>query len=434
MRKNLFIICAVLAAVFTGCKDDEPVSLTGLTVNPATVSLPVGESAAVAAQLQPDNASVADLVWTSDNTAVATVTPSATNPKSAVIAVTGVGSTTVRVAAGGFTATVAVEGGYNSISVTAPADAVFEAGQSFQLTATTTPADPNAVFTWSSSDESVATVDASGTVTIVNRGTAVITASIGALSGTYTVIAINLFDQAIGYWEFDGADITTATVGDALTVGGDPSGITVVAGPSAANKAIAVTQKVAWLIAPLTNATANGHADATLVNQWSMMFDLRSKDGSGYIYSQAVESRPGDGDWFMRDRGGWLTLGKGNYPLIYRHDEATETDGWSPWLRVVVTWDYSTWRLYLNGAEISGEMPDGGVYPGTAGTTGAPDTDMRWALPPGGSVYMFAEDTVEDLIKSDTDDAGAGLEVSAIAIWNKTFTADEVAGLGGIDH
>lgn len=61
------------------------------------------------------------------------------------------------------------------------------AGESGTLTATVTPADASDAVTWTSSDTSVATVDANGNVTAVSKGTATITAKAGDVSATCKV-------------------------------------------------------------------------------------------------------------------------------------------------------------------------------------------------------------------------------------------------------
>lgn len=60
-------------------------------------------------------------------------------------------------------------------------------GTTSTLTATVTPADTTDTITWTSSDETVATVS-NGTVTVVGIGTATITATCGEYSDTCTVI------------------------------------------------------------------------------------------------------------------------------------------------------------------------------------------------------------------------------------------------------
>ena len=77
-----------------------------------------------------------------------------------------------------------VSGAIESISLNA-ASGSLNAGETVQLTATTAPAGYGVL--WTSSDPSIATVDATGKVTAVGAGQATITASMGGKTATYTV-------------------------------------------------------------------------------------------------------------------------------------------------------------------------------------------------------------------------------------------------------
>lgn len=96
---------------------------------------------------------------------------------------------------------------------TASLDAV---GATTQFTATATDTDGqqvlDATFTWSSSDESVATVDATGTVTGAGAGEAQITATADGVSGSAMVTV----DQAVAGLELTPSD-TTVRVGGTVT-------------------------------------------------------------------------------------------------------------------------------------------------------------------------------------------------------------------------
>ena len=69
-----------------------------------------------------------------------------------------------------------------------------------------------AAVTWTSSDASVAVVDASGLVTAAGNGTATITASAGAASGT----AVVTVTQAASSVEVEPAEATLAALGDTV--------------------------------------------------------------------------------------------------------------------------------------------------------------------------------------------------------------------------
>lgn len=105
-----------------------------------------------------------------------------------------------------YSKTLIVQGGFVSISnikVVLPADmpeikdevtlsqaeATIVKGDELQLTAKVKPAD--ATVTWSSSDEAVATVDATGKVTAIAAGTATITATTGKATAKCVVTVLN---------------------------------------------------------------------------------------------------------------------------------------------------------------------------------------------------------------------------------------------------
>jgi uncharacterized protein YjdB len=77
------------------------------------------------------------------------------------------------------------------VTVTPDAATLESLGETVQLTATASDAEGNTiadkVFTWESSDESVATVSDSGLVTAVANGTATITATVDGVSGSATI-------------------------------------------------------------------------------------------------------------------------------------------------------------------------------------------------------------------------------------------------------
>lgn len=68
-----------------------------------------------------------------------------------------------------------------------PSTATVTVDETTTITASVTPAGATATITWSSNDDSVATVDANGVVTGVSAGTATITATAGSYSDTCTV-------------------------------------------------------------------------------------------------------------------------------------------------------------------------------------------------------------------------------------------------------
>ena len=164
------------------------VPVTGITLLPASLTFSVGSSQQLASTIAPANASNKNLSWTSNDTAVATV--SATGMVTAVSI--GTATITVTTADGGKTATTAItttgQVFVNSITVS-PTTATIAMGNQQQLTATILPAGAsNKNTTWTSSNTNVATVSSLGLVTSVAAGTCTITVT--TQDGEKTAIAV----------------------------------------------------------------------------------------------------------------------------------------------------------------------------------------------------------------------------------------------------
>lgn len=160
--------------------------LVPLAVVPSAVSLPVGDQITLLATVG-DSAASAPVRWTSSDTTRAIVEADGT--------VTGSteGEVTLMAEVGGATAQATVNvlaASVASITITPTVNTV-PVGSTTQLTATARTASgrriEDAVFTWSSSNTSVATVSASGLVTGVARGVATISAAYKAKRGSVGV-------------------------------------------------------------------------------------------------------------------------------------------------------------------------------------------------------------------------------------------------------
>lgn len=136
----LYLLC-LLTCILPACSSDdnepvdEPVTITGVSVSPESISLECGETKQLTAKISPENATAGDITWTSSDEAIATVSSDGT--------VTGIskGTTTV-------TATVSGKSGTCEVTVTqevqsveiSPATATLTSkGETIQLTATVLP-------------------------------------------------------------------------------------------------------------------------------------------------------------------------------------------------------------------------------------------------------------------------------------------------------
>ena len=193
--KKMLRIAAALAALlamtnFIGCKndddDDGDVDVTEVKITSTVTEVKVGETITLTAEVLPADATNKTVTWTSSDATVATVdstgkvTGVAAGPAT-ITAKAGEKTTTVEVTvkaaatSGGETTTIAV----TEVKITSTVKEV-TAGEIITLTAEVSPADAtNKTVTWTSSNESVATVDSTGKVTGVAAGTATITAKAG---------------------------------------------------------------------------------------------------------------------------------------------------------------------------------------------------------------------------------------------------------------
>ena len=176
------------SCTLTITKDEPPIiPVTGVTLSETSIEVAQGSTYSVIANILPEDATDKGVTWTSSKTSVATVA-------NGVVTGVATGNATVTATTndGGYTATCRVR------VVAAPIDEVpvtgvtlnkesltLDQGASETLTATVLPTNAtNKSVTWTSSKQTVATVTASGKVTTVAPGSAVITVQTN--DGSYT--------------------------------------------------------------------------------------------------------------------------------------------------------------------------------------------------------------------------------------------------------
>ena len=170
---------------------DTEIKVTGVTLNKTALTLNIGANETLSATVAPADATNKKVTWKSSDAAVATVD---TNGKVTAVKA-GEATITVTTEDGGKTATCKVTVKPNLVSEITLAALAIYVGESKAITATVKPDDAtNKALTWTSSDETVATVDATGKVTGKKIGTATITATAqdgSGVSGSCTVTVLS---------------------------------------------------------------------------------------------------------------------------------------------------------------------------------------------------------------------------------------------------
>lgn len=169
-NSSIAATCVVTAA---------PKMVTAISLNKTSTTLDRWASETLTATVTPHNATDGGIVWSSDDTSVATVDQNGL--VTAVCDQEGSHTTTIRATAhdgSGVVATCSVTVNYTAVTgVTLnKSSQMLPFGNMFDLTATITPSDATKkTVTWSSSNNEIATVASNGEVTGVSVGTATIT-------------------------------------------------------------------------------------------------------------------------------------------------------------------------------------------------------------------------------------------------------------------
>lgn len=159
--------------------------VTGVSLNTGSVTLSKGGTSQLTATVSPSDATNKTVTYSSSNTKVATVSGSGK------ITAVGGGTAKITATAGGKSAvcTVKVNVKQTGITVSGAKDRTVEEGATLKLTTAKVPADATDSYavSWKSSDTSIATVAADGTVKGVKIGSATITATSNGWTATYNI-------------------------------------------------------------------------------------------------------------------------------------------------------------------------------------------------------------------------------------------------------
>jgi uncharacterized protein YjdB len=213
--KKVFMFLALACLVgMTSCgkDDDGGKTLTAITVQPTSISLVKNQSQKVTATPVPSDATGVTLTWTSADPNVATV-----DHDGRVTAVE-VGTTTVSVSSGSVKTDIPVTvltDVVQLISIGVPETTIpLPVDDSVTIVPTKNPPDATGVeFTWTSANEEIATVDATGKIKIVGVGETTVTVSFGSVKTDITVIGLI---KSVTLVDVTGEPNGDAVIGDQL--------------------------------------------------------------------------------------------------------------------------------------------------------------------------------------------------------------------------
>lgn len=214
---KLMFLAIPLGMIACSDSEDEPetpnVEVTSVTVSPESINMVIGDTERLTLTILPENASVKSGTWASSDEAVATVSQDGT------VTAVAEGTAVITVTAGSKSATCNVTVTeerieIESIEISPAKVTLTQIGETAQLTVKIMPEDATYTdMTWTSSDESIATVTQEGLVTAVAEGNATLTVSVGEISATCNItVAIERIE--VESIEVSPAEVTLTQIGE----------------------------------------------------------------------------------------------------------------------------------------------------------------------------------------------------------------------------
>ena len=245
-----------------------------VTLNETNLSIKVGETFKLEANVLPENTTNKKVDWRSVNPEIATVDETGK--------VTGIkeGTTTVlTTTSGGQVAGCLVHVTNiiaNSISLDKTSITIAN-GKSFQLKATILPANTtNKLILWNSTNKDVITVDTNGLATAKGPGTATIVAGLPSSNGLIATCAVTVYQPV--------TSINITANNKDLNITTTTTQLTANVSPSTANN-----REVTWKSSNTNVATVNSSGKVTRVGEGTTTITATAKDGSGVSASETIQ-------------------------------------------------------------------------------------------------------------------------------------------------
>ena len=252
--------------------------VSGVSINPTTVDVPIGTTSTVQLEFTPENPTNNTVYWFSSDTTIATVTGTSytaniTGVKGGSCTVSVISQDGLYVASCKVNVTVAVTG----LTLNATDVSTTLAVGQYQLVATVTPSTTNdgvnTNVTWSSSNTKVATVDENGLVTFVSSGNVTIvcqTEEGGYLAMCNFTIAIPVESITLNHTD------EIMSIGDTLTISATVLPLT------------ATTRDVTWTSTNTSVATVDEKGVVTALTSGTTTILCQSTDGTALVETCAI--------------------------------------------------------------------------------------------------------------------------------------------------
>ena len=179
------------------CQIQVITTIKSISVTPNNLTLPVGKTSTIVANITPnDGTATEDVVWSTSDSKVATITTSGTNKTNCTVSIVGKGQVTITAKTSkGYSSTCTITSyiPITNISVSPTSQTIYIGNGSnataVQLTASVSPTNTDEKVTWTSSNSNVAKVSNTGYVTAVSTGTVTITVKNpdGTIKATSTI-------------------------------------------------------------------------------------------------------------------------------------------------------------------------------------------------------------------------------------------------------
>ena len=184
----LMALFGILSFIVSSC-GESTVSPSGVTLNKTTLTLKKGMNEKLIAKVVPEDVSNSKVIWTSSDNSVVSILDGECTAING-----GTATVTATTEDGKFSASCVVIVAIDVTSIAFPdGDITLKRGNQTNLVVKILPEDAtNKTLIWKTSDASIATVDASGKITAINKGVAKIIATTedGTVIGTCNVFVV----------------------------------------------------------------------------------------------------------------------------------------------------------------------------------------------------------------------------------------------------